>query len=63
MYKYQYVTVCFSTGGFMKDKLEEHREIIDRYAADGWRFVTVIPTEIVGYGALHEVDLVFEKEI
>ena len=40
---------------------EDHREIIDKYSKDGWRFVTAIPLPS-GNQVITEFDLVFEKE-
>lgn len=40
----------------------EHRELIDKYSQEGWRFITAIPTVFGGYGQVKEFDLVFEKE-
>ena len=61
MYNYEYVPVPVKTG-FLKSRFDEHREIIDRYARDGWRFVAAIPTEQRGYGMIYELELVFEKK-
>lgn len=62
MYQYKYVTVELRTkwNGYTLE--ESHRAIINKYAADGWRFVTAVPNRLVGYGAIKELDLVFEKE-
>lgn len=61
MYEYEYTTV--EAEGLMGVKFLEHRELIDRRAKDGWRYVGYVPTKIVGYGALVKIDLVFEREI
>lgn len=60
MYEYSYASV--KVGGTLGAK-EEHREIIDRAAAQGWRYVGYVPTRVVGYGALDKIDLIFEREI
>ncbi|NLB19419.1 MAG: DUF4177 domain-containing protein [Clostridium sp.] len=39
----------------------EHREIIDKYAKEGWRFVTAIPLTRGSQG-IFSFDLVFEME-
>ena len=39
-----------------------HREVIERRAAEGWRFVGVVPVSIAGNGALELFDMVFERE-
>ena len=61
MYEYQYVQVEYRSG-FARMSLDEHREIIDRRAGEGWRFVAAIPTRSIGYGNVSRLDLVFEKE-
>lgn len=61
MKKYEYVNVKL-TAKFISSKSEEHRKIIDEYAAKGYRYVGYIPTKLEGYGMLSEMDLVFEKD-
>lgn len=61
MKKYEYVTV--HTGRFSGAKSEEHRDIIDQYAARGWRYVGFIPVSMDSYGRLKDMDLVFEMEL
>ena len=48
--------------GIIGLKLTGHREIINRYAEMGYRYVGYIPTELNG-GALVTVDLIFEKDV
>lgn len=59
MKKYEYVSVRVSKGIF-GSKSEEHREIIDSYAAKGYRYAGYIPTLADSYGKLYEIDLIFE---
>ena len=61
MLKFEYVNV--KVGSFWGAKCEEHREIIDKYAASGYRYVGFIPTETDSYGKLKEIDLIFEGEV
>ena len=61
MYKYEYVTII-SKKSLMKGVFQEHREVIDKYAKDGYRYVGYIPTKEIDVGFLAEMDLVFEKE-
>lgn len=42
--------------------VDEHRKIINQYAARGYRFVTAIPTEMKINGCVRKMDLIFEKE-
>ncbi|WP_409368529.1 DUF4177 domain-containing protein [Lysinibacillus sp. 38-6] len=57
MYKYMYVEAKVE-GLFT---LESHREIIDKYSKEGWRFVAAIPKSSGSYGQIKVNDLVFEK--
>lgn len=43
--------------------VSEHREIINQYAAQGYRFVAVIPMEMKINGCVRKMDLIFEKEV
>lgn len=61
MKKYKYVSVHI--GRFIGAKSEEHRKIIDEYAAKGYRYVGYIPTIISDYGKIKDMDLVFEIDI
>ncbi len=56
--RYEYVRVRI--GKFVGAKSEEHRGIIDAYAAKGYRYVGFIPTDINDYGKIKEMDLIFE---
>lgn len=58
MKKYVYVNVHI--GKFCGAKSEEHRIIIDEYAAKGYRYVGYVPTNISDYGKIKDMDLVFE---
>ena len=62
---YQYCYESFRTGGgFWVDNMDNaHRAIIDRYAAEGWRYVGFVPSRFSGEGGMKEVDLIFEKEV
>lgn len=60
MKKYEYVNIHIAT--FLGAKSEEHRSIIEEYAARGYRYVGYIPTTINNYGKITDMDLVFEIE-
>ena len=47
-------------GGPLSLKTEPHREIIDKYAEMGYRYVGYIPTNFGPYGRIIHVDLIFE---
>ena len=61
MKKYEYVTVYI--GKFFGAKSEEHRKIIDEYAAKGYRYVGYIPTGLDDFGKIKDIDLIFEQDI
>lgn len=61
MYQYEYVTVVGE--GVMVTKYREHREIIDRRAAEGWRYAGYVPFHISGNGETVQIDLIFEREV
>lgn len=58
MFTYKYAR---STGGTLFLNAD-HREIIDKHASEGWRFVAAIPYYQNGEGKVKEFDLVFKKE-
>ena len=58
MKKYEYVNDRINK--FIGSLSQEHRQIIDEYAAKGYRYVGFIPTNISDYGKIKEMDLVFE---
>lgn len=60
MYEYKYVDIL--TDGTVAAKITEHRGLIDRYAAEGWRYVGFLPTHISRSGVLCNIDLIFERE-
>lgn len=61
MKKYKYVNVYI--GRFIGAKSEEHRDIINQYAAKGYRYVGYIPTKISEKGMIKAIDLVFEIDL
>ena len=38
------------------------RDVIDKYANDGWRYVGFVPVLQRGNGYIEEIELIFEKE-
>ena len=68
MYKYEYETVEVDFGGWGFGSgnvysIEDYRPMIDKRAADGWRYVGFIPTKQRGTGHIQEMDLIFEKSV
>ena len=57
---YNYLYVRAKIGGFLSPP--NYKELIDKYAQEGWRFVAVIPAVFGNYGQMKEVDLVFERQ-
>lgn len=60
MKKYEYVNIHI--GKFIGAKSEEHRRIIDEYAAKGYSHVGYIPTKLDDFGKIKDIDLIFEIE-
>ena len=58
MKKYEYVSI--NINGFLVAGSKEHRQIIDDYAAKGYKYVGYIPTNITPHGKIVEMDLIFE---
>ena len=68
MFKYEYETVSCEVGGWGMGSgnsygIGDYREIINRRAAEGWRYVGFIPTKQRGTGHMQELDLIFEKQV
>jgi hypothetical protein len=59
MYEYKFVEA--DLGGFFT--ASNHREIIERYAKEGWRLVQVLPTNYNSHGKPAQYDIIFEKHI
>lgn len=60
MKKYEYVNIHI--GKLVGAKSEEHRRIIDEYAAKGYRYAGYIPTKLDDFGKIKDIDLIFEIE-
>lgn len=68
MYRYEYESVSCGFGGWGLGSgnvytIEDYRAVIDRRAAEGWRYVGCIPTRQRGTGHTQEMDLIFEREV
>ena len=69
MYKYEYETVIIEFSGFglingNVYKIDEYKDIINKRASEGWRYVGFIPTRQRGRtGHTDEIDLIFEKRL
>ena len=60
MKEYTYVDV--QIGKFFFSSSEDHRAIINEHAAQGWRYVGFVPTDIDGHGRITAMDLIFERD-
>ena len=61
MKTYEYVRIHISK--FIGAKSEGHRQIIDDYAARGYRYVGYIPTDLSDYGKKKAMDLIYERDL
>jgi hypothetical protein len=64
MYEFERISSGLTGWGFSGNKYEteEYKEIINKRAADGWRYIGFIPVSQRGTGHIEEMDLVFERE-
>lgn len=64
MKKYEYVKISTKTG-LLSTKNTAHRDIIDEYAARGYRYVGWFPSKMSNMlsGVLEEVELIFETDV
>ena len=60
MVHYEYVNVIGE--GFWASKFTAHRDIIDKYAKRGYRYVGFVPARSDNGGRITEIDLIFEKQ-
>ena len=61
MYEYKYVTI--KAKGVMSAEFKDRQEIIDQHASRGWRYAGWVPATQGAYGAIGQIDLVFEREV
>ena len=66
-YSYSYEKVEMGSGGWSPLggfglSAERYREVIDRRAGQGWRFVSAVPLETRANGMIESIELVFEME-
>ncbi len=60
MKRYEYEEVVM--GGLFGSRTVAHQNVINRRAAEGWRYVGYIPLEENGHGVTQAIDLIFEKD-
>ena len=56
------MTTKVSGIGITEYHFENMRDVIDKYANDGWRYVGFVPVLQRGNGYIEEIELIFEKE-
>ena len=59
--RYKYVEVKFEAKGVLFHSASEPKEIINKYAKEGYSYVGFIPTLIDAHGGFRRIDLIFEK--
>lgn len=59
MKRYEYVRI--RSKKWIGARFEESRQIIDEYAAKGFRYVGFLPVVMNDYGKYRDIDLVFEE--
>ncbi len=62
MKQYQYVTIEFENNKLTTAKSTAHREVIDKYAAEGFCYAGYVPCVIGPSGKILSIDLIFEKD-
>lgn len=63
MKKYEYVSVEYKMKDIVIASTSEHRDIIGKYASQGYKYIGMIPTEVGANGCIRKIDLVFEKDV
>lgn len=61
MKEYKYVEVKYKSKGVLFLCISEPKEIINKYAEQGYSYVGFITTEIDAHGSLRKIELIFEK--
>jgi len=66
-YEFERIETEYGTGyslfGGIKGSTEDHRAVILRRAAEGWRFVAALPVSQRSQGYVEAMDLIFEREV
>ena len=62
VYQYHHMTTKVSGLGITEYRFEKLRDVINRYANEGWRYVGFVPVLQRGNGYIEEIELIFEKE-
>jgi hypothetical protein len=59
MYEYKYIE-CFADGFFTDDN---HQEIINEHAEQGWRFIQMVPIQYNTHGTPKKFEIIFERKL
>lgn len=64
IYEYEHISSDLTGWGFSGNKyeMEEYKEIINKRAEEGWRYIGFIPALQRGTDHIEAMDLVFERE-
>lgn len=64
MKKYEYKFVSVSMPGvFNPNPLNEHHNVINKHAEEGWRYNGYIPISKTSQGNTLQIELIFEREV
>ncbi|MEK3899814.1 MULTISPECIES: DUF4177 domain-containing protein [unclassified Paenibacillus] len=61
MSKYEYNYVSIAVGTISGKLKEDYKQVIDRYAADGWKLHSLVPMPFLAGGQASVLDLIFER--
>lgn len=61
MKEYKYAELNYKAKGVLFLCTSDHKEIINEYAGQGYRYIGFVPTEIDAHGSFRRIDLIFEK--
>ncbi len=59
---YTYKMVRIPAKGFVITEVEDHDEVIDRHANEGWRLVQILPVKYATSGVPMEFEVIFERK-
>jgi hypothetical protein len=60
-FKYKFEKIRLKGGWWTSIPTQDDHGLIERHAAEGWRFVQVFAPAIAGYGKPTYFELIFEK--
>ena len=63
MKKYEYLEIDYTAKGVVFLCTDKHKEVINSYAENGYRYVGFIPTEIDAKGCMRKIATVYKGNI